>query len=97
MTTNSIYLDERDDKDPMPHTLLETLAYTNNCVRALTDKIRSLETKLYNESSSPIQNIDKICNLSEHLTKLKADKGQAYKNRHSARKAIDGLFASLKG
>lgn len=82
---------------PSPHTLLETLAYTNNCVRSLTDKIRTCEKKLDFEVASLPQNVDKIINLSAYLHKAKVEKEQAHENRALARKAIDELFYSLRG
>lgn len=95
MTTEIYYKEER--MSPAPHTLLETLAYTNNCVRSLTDKIRSCEKKLDFEVASLPQNVDKILSLSGYVAKAKIEKDLAHQNRALARKAIDELFYSLRG
>lgn len=82
---------------PSAHKIIENLLYTNNCVRALTDKVNHCEKKLQFESASLPQDVDAICGLSNKLASMQDERTKAYEARATARAAIDELFASLRG
>jgi hypothetical protein len=79
------------------HKIIENLSYTNNCVRALSDKVNHCEKRLEFESASLPPDVDVICGLSHKLASMKEERAKAYDARALARAAIDELFASLRG
>jgi hypothetical protein len=79
------------------HKIIENLTYSNNCVRALTDKVNHCEKRLQFEAASLPQDVDVICGLSHKLASMKEERDKAYEARATARAAIDELFASLRG
>lgn len=74
------------------HKIIENLVYSNNCVRALTDKVRHCEKKLGEEYVD-----DVVEGLTNKLASLKDEQTKAYEARSTARAVVDELFASLRG
>lgn len=84
---------------PEPSRIIENLTYASNCCKSVADKIKHCEKlldKLHNCHHDEAD-VAAITSLNAKLDSLKDEQTLARAKRIDARKAVNELFASMRG